>query len=264
MYPYVINSLVKKYLALFTFAIIIVMLLSACASTPDADFTKNNAAKNAFQARLVIGAACNESLATAKQWIESNALLVAENVLRNALNDSCNNGYEQAQLQRLLAYVMSAQKKYVEAIKAYQYVIHSNSLNIVTRSETVYTLAQIHFLTNNYKAVIDVIELALANKLLLDDKSDLLLARSYHRVNRPADALATMQHLVVESEKRGVEIKESWLRLLWLLYFEDKNYQQAMLISQKLIAAYPSGKSRQKISLICDAAKQLELCIYRD
>lgn len=260
MYSYFINSLVKKHLALFTFVIIITMLLPGCASTSNADFTKNNAAKNAFQPRLEIGAACNESLATAKQWIESNALLVAENVLRNALNDSCNNGYEQAQLQRLLAYVMSAQKKYVEAIHAYQYVIHSNSLNIVTRSEAVYTLAQIHFLTNNYKAAIDVIELALANKLLLDDKSDLLLARSYYRVNRNVDALAIMQRLVIKSEESGAELKESWLILLWSLYYEKNDYQEALFVSEKLMTHYPQ-KYLKKKSETCDTAEISYLCL---
>ena len=215
MYKSYFKKSLSKYLLL-----IVILFITACASNPDNGNPQ-------FESRQLIGSACNESLETTRQWIESNALVLAEQELIDALDVSCLNGYEKSQLHRLLAYVMSAQKKYPQAINAYQYVVESKYLDVVTRSEAVYTRAQIQFLTGDYKAVIDGIELAFKDELLLDEKADLLLARSYYRIKSYDNALVIMKRLVANSKGQG-----------------------------------DSDKYQKQLALICNAAKLPQFCSY--
>ena len=191
MYKHCFKKPLSKFLTL-----VAVLFLAACAL----NFDNVN---SQFESRQLIGSACHQSLETTRQWIESYVLALAEQELIDALGVSCLNGYEKSQLHRLLAYVMSAQKKYPQAIKAYQYVVESNYLDVITRSEAVYTRAQIQFLTGDYKAVIDGIKSAFKDELPLDEKADLLLARSYYRIKNYENALIIMKRLIANSEGQG-------------------------------------------------------------
>lgn len=207
---------------LFSTGLLLVAVLFLAACTFNLDNGKPH-----FEPRQFIGSACHQSLEAARQWIESNTLILAEQELINALNVSCLKGYEKSQLHRLLAYVMFAQKKYPQAINAYQYVVESKYLDVVTRSEAVYTRAQIQFLTDDYEAVIDGITLAIKDDLLLDEKTDLLLARSYYRVGNYDNALGILKRLVSNSEEQG-----------------------------------ESDKYQKQLALICNATQLSEFCHY--
>ncbi len=249
-------SFLKHIILLMT-----VVLLAACVSSTNTVVKKDKGIKEgALPSRLTIGVTCKKSLDTARKWIESYSLSTAEKVLLGAYNNDCVSGYEKAQLQRLMAYVMSSQKKYPAAIDAYQYVVDSKYLDLMTRSEAVYTLAQIRFLTEDYEAVVDSINQGLKNDLLLNAESNLLLARSYYRLNRYNDGLAIMEYIIAEQEESGGKVKESWLALLWSLYYENQDYQQAISVSGKLMAHYPKDKYRKKRSHICDVANMSQLC----
>ena len=237
------------------------VLLAACISNNNTTATNSQMIEGgALPSRLVIGSACKKSLDTARQWIESQSLETAERVLIAAFNSQCDSGYEKSQLQRLMAYVMSAQKKYAAAIDAYQYVVDSQYLDLITRSEALYTLAQIRFVTKDYKAVIKSITQGMADEMLLNTEAELLLVRSYYRLNRYDDGLAVMEKIVAEQEQGGGKVKESWLALLWSLYYENQDYQQAISVSGKLMAHYPKDLYRQKRSHICDVANMPQLC----
>ena len=241
--------------------LLVVVLLAGCVSSTHTTVEKNEIVKgDVLPLRLTIGVSCKQSLDTARQWIESYSLLDAERVLLKAYNSDCATGYEKSQLQRLMAYVMSAQKKYSAAIDAYQYVVDSPYLDLLTRSEAVYTLAQIRFLTEDYTAVIAGINQSLADEMLLNTEAELLLARSYYHLNRYSEGLAIMEQIVAAKEQQGNKVKESWLALLWSLYYENQDYQQAMSVSGKLMAHYPKDKYRQKRSHICDVANMPQLC----
>lgn len=215
MYKFCFKKPLSKYLTLLA-----VLFLAACASNLEN-------VNPQFESRQHIGSACNESLETTRQWIESNVLVLAEQELIGALDVSCLNGYEASQLHRLLAYVMSAQKKYPQAIYAYQYVVESKYLDVITRGEAVYTRAQIQFLTGDYKAVVDGIKLAFKDELPLDEKADLLLARSYYRIKSYDNALVIMKRLVANSEGQS-----------------------------------DSDKYQKQLVLICDTAKLPQFCSY--
>ena len=69
-----------------------------------------------------------------------------------------------------------------------------------------------------------------------------------------------MEQIVAAKEQQGNKVKESWLALLWSLYYDNQDYQQAMSVSGKLMAHYPKDKYRQKRSHICDVANMPQLC----
>ena len=158
-----------KYITL-----LVVVLLAGCVSSTHTTVEKDAIVKgDVLPLRLTIGVSCKQSLDTARQWIESYSLINAEKVLLRAYNSDCATGYEKSQLQRLMAYVMSAQKKYSAAIDAYQYVVDSQYLDLLTRSEAVYTLAQIRFLTEDYTAVVVGINQGLVDEMLLNNEAEL-------------------------------------------------------------------------------------------
>lgn len=287
---FVVNIKRSQSLITIAFCVAIVFTLSACVSHSSKKSSQTSANVNNNQSisslpplsyssqtqayrpqnqaylpqKQVISLGCSKALASVQTFIDSGDLVVAEQQLRTILQSQCRSGYETSQISRVLGYVLFSQNKYSAAEIAYQQVVDSQDLDIVSRGKAVHTLAQIRFLRRDYATVVSDIEKARAAQLLIGTELESLLARSYYRLNQQDEALRVMERVVGRSEDDGRAVKESWLEMLWSLYYQQQAYDNAMLVSRKLVSQYPKEKYWQQMAQICAAGQAPQLCHSED
>lgn len=255
--------------AVVCFFLFSLSLLSGCATSPTkqshsvskVDASKIGASQLVNRsAKKTLNKNCSEALALSQQLIEAGDIRTAEKQLQLTLERNCFSAYEQSQIWRLQAYVYSVQRKFPQAIATYQQVVDSAELDIVSRSQALYTLAQIRFINNDYSGVVESIEHGRNLGVVIDNEPESLLARSYHRLNRSDQAIRIMERVIDGSESSGREVKEAWLSLLWSLYYNEQAYRDAVLVGRKLMNYFPKQQYLQQMALICDAGEAADLC----
>lgn len=221
--------------------------------------------------KSVIGAGCNDALATIQSLIEASQLQNAELRAEQALQSDCLSAYESGQLWRLQGYILSAQRKFPAAANAYSKASNAAELDIVTRSKSLYTLTQIYFLMQDYSEVITAVENGRDNGLLIDVEIESLLAKSLYRLDRNDEALAVLErllenrHQLSESyQQLGSRFKESSLVQLWQMYYQQQAYDDALRVSRLLLSAYPKADYWRQVAMLCQSSPQPDNCNSSD
>ncbi|MDG2472832.1 MAG: CDC27 family protein [Pseudomonadales bacterium] len=235
--------------------LVMALLTSACTNLATA-----NRATVLDQQPQTLGAACQRALDQTHGLIQQQRVAEAEYDLLTTAKQSCNSGYEADQLLRLLAYAFSHQQKYPKAIEAYEKLVASQYLDLVTRSEAIYTLAQIHYLQGDYQRVISQLVKANARELLVDDGLQVLVARSYYHRAETAKAQAIMDTIIEQAVATDQVMKEAWLIFSWHLYLDTQSFEQALRVGDQLMAHYPSDQHRYRLRQMCQRGDLLSLC----
>lgn len=240
----------------FTFSCLVILLfLSGCISPPN-----NLPVSIVTDQPQRLGADCQQALDHSHELIQNHKVLEAEKDLKTLARLECKSGYETDQYLRLLAYALSHQKKYPEAIKTYQKIIKSKYLDLVTRSEAVYTLAQVYYLQGDYQSVITQVADANSRQLLIDDDLQVLVARSYYHRADAANAMAIMGPIIQQAVIQDQVIKEPWLVFSWGLYLDSQFFEHALVVGDQLMAHYPNDQYRNRIKIMCQREDLLHLC----
>lgn len=266
--------LASAHLLQLLLAVVVLLAAASCAVAPKSSNgfsvqepgqaitqTPNSQAQVTRQA---IGLECAQRFAQVQALIEARQMEQAESLLLDAQTHHCSTDYEAAQLWRLLGYVHSAQRDYPQAAQAYEQAVQSKHLDIVARSQSLYTLSQIRFIERNYQAVIADIDAGRAAGLLIDIKLESLLVKSLYRVNRIDDALVVLERLFNDSQLSGKQFKEASLAQLWTLYYQREDYDQALAVSRLLVNAYPKNKYWQQVTLLCNQPRAPKHCNSSD
>jgi tetratricopeptide (TPR) repeat protein len=147
--------------------------------------------------------------------------------------------YETAQLYNFYGFVYYAQERYKDSIRAYETVLKQPELPEALRTQTIYTLAQLHFTTEEWQKAIDLINqwLRTANKPSPD--SYILLASAYYQLNSYQEMIAPVEKAMSIAEDRGTPAKEQWWLLLRVAYYELENYKKVKDILEVLVSNWP-------------------------
>ena len=250
-----INHDQARSIAIKIIFIVTYWFLSACTT-----LTHNDVTSIIDHQPQRLSVACQRALDQSHELIREHKVAEAEEDLTLSARLQCNSDYESDQYLRLLAYAFSHQKKYTQAIKVYRQIIASEHLDLVTRSDAVYTLAQIHYLQGDYQHVVSQVIDASAKQMLIDDDLQILLARSYHHRAEADKALAIIDPIIQQAVSKQQIVKETWLVFSWNLYLDAQLFEQAFLVGDQLMAYYPNDQHRLRVRRICQREDLLSLC----
>lgn len=200
--------------------------------------------------RKAVGATCARKLEKVQQFMEEEPadFAGAEKELKGALKRGCKEGFEHSEVNRFLGYVLYSQDKYAEAIAAYLAVVNNEEADPQKRTDTRYTVAQLMYVTEDYKRAAEQLELWMAEAAVVDKGGKILLARSYYTLERKDDSLKLVEEVMAEAEEAGQVPKESWLNFQWVLYYENNSYGKAVKVNHVLLTHYPKVKYWKQIS----------------
>jgi tetratricopeptide (TPR) repeat protein len=149
------------------------------------------------------------------------------------------NDYEKATLYNLYAAVYYAQDKPAKAIDAYTMVLKQPELPEAIRNNTLFALAQMHFVTEDYDKAVVVLKQWF--EVVPEPSADayMLLAQAYYQQEKYAESeRQILDGLRLATERRQTP-KENWLALLRAVYYELDNYERSAKVLEILVRLYP-------------------------
>ncbi|TJY60051.1 tetratricopeptide repeat protein [Sinimarinibacterium sp. CAU 1509] len=149
------------------------------------------------------------------------------------------NDYEKATYWNFMAAVYYAMDNTPKAIESYKQVLKQENLPEAMRSTTLFALAQLHFVTEDYKTAIQI--LGEWFKQAQDPQPDayMLLAQAYYQTGDYSKTEKAVLAGLKKAKERQVQPKENWLALLRAAYYELGNYPRAAKVLELLVAYYP-------------------------
>lgn len=149
------------------------------------------------------------------------------------------NDYERATLYNLYAAVYYAQDNPKKAIEAYSLVLKQPNLAEGLRDSSLYALAQLYFIGEDYATAIQIVKKWLSVVAEPSPDGYALLAQAYYQTQQFDQAEQALKTSLRISKARGQVPKEAALALLRAIYYERKEYAKAAGVLEFLVASHP-------------------------
>ncbi len=192
-------------------------------------------------------------LGKAQEQADANNYPAALQVLEDGLGYKLQklNSYERAQYYNFKGFLYYSQEKYGEALKAYENVLAQENLPAAMEDTTVYTMAQLYFIKEDYQSSIKMMLRWLEYQPAPTAQPLVLLGQAYYSLGT-RDGISEAQ-AKVEFKKaipyilKAIDLykasdkqpKENWYLLLRVMYFEMKENQKVVDILELLINKWP-------------------------
>ena len=176
--------------------------------------------------------------AEAKQYVEAEAVL--DDMLDATSKKSKLNRYELANVYNTYAYLRYAVEDYDGALNYYQKVIDQRpEIPLALEINTLYTVAQLYFLQENWKKGIDTLNTWMSVTDTPSTNAYVLLANGYFQLKDYDKSLSNIQIAIDREEAAGKLPKEQWYNLARFIHFDRDNFRAALDILEILIMYYP-------------------------
>ncbi|SMF20589.1 tetratricopeptide repeat protein [Pseudobacteriovorax antillogorgiicola] len=174
-------------------------------------------------------------LTKAQQLMSTEKYDAALEILQGLEKSLSGNKFGLAQVYQTSGYVYAQSDRFAKASEYFRKTIELNSLPKTPTLNTMYSLAQVLVAEERYIDAVPYIQDYLFNK-------EPQRAEAFFFYGQVLAQLKQMRMAAVQVEK-ALKLtdspKESWLRLLVALYFEQKLYSKAAVILEKLVNIKP-------------------------
>ncbi len=180
-----------------------------------------------------------------KKLTEAQELIEAKNYDAGlaALNDLAQepklSDYEKAQLYNYFAYTYFTLERYEDAIYSYEIVLSQPDLPEALETNSLYTLAQLYFIIENYRKAVDVINRWFTLTANPTENAYMLLGQAYYQLEQYKESLVPLKQAYAMVKGRGDIPKENLLLLLRVDYFNLGDYENMLQMLKELVVHYP-------------------------
>ena len=197
-----------------------------------------------------ISAATYEDLEQAQAFIDTGDLPGALEQLDGLTSRTADlNDNEIAQLHNMRGFVFFSLDRIPEAVAEYTQVLEQgNSLPTGLRQTTLYTLAQLEFVEEEFESALMYVA-AWAEGTDGDNPIPYIFMGQVHYqlMDYPA-AIEQLERGISLAIERDTTVKENWWALLNYLYFEEENWEKVISILQTLQEEYPDDKYTKRLN----------------
>lgn len=187
------------------------------------------------------------SEASYKKLTEAQELIDAKNYAgaKQVLNDMLSrrdrmNGNEIGQIYNMMGFVYFSEEDYGGAIRAYREVLaQGENIPEGLESQTLYTLAQLSFVNEEYQAALDYMERWIRTADNPGADPHIFMGQVYYQMTRYPQAINQIEQGIAIARERGMDVKEQWWALLNFLYFEQENWPKVLEILEILVRDFP-------------------------
>lgn len=211
-----------------------------------------------------------KQLSEAQVAAEAENYQDAVNKLNNLSKDTSLNSYEKAQMYNFYAFIYYSQERYRDAVRAYENVLAQPDLPEAMENGTLYSLAQLYFQIEDYKKSISLMErwFRVANNP--GPEPYVIVAQAHYQLKEYRKALPNIETAMRIAREQGKSVKENWLLLQRLFYYELEDYPKSEQVLKELVRLFPKKIYYTQLSAVYhelnDEAKQLaalELAHYQ-
>lgn len=189
----------------------------------------------------------------ANDW--SGALLVLKEIEKKSQKYT---SFEKANLWNYYGWVYYSLENYKQAIRYYEKVLAEEELSDALQLGTLYTLAQLLFVQEDYRNAIAKLEEWMRIQPIVGADAYVLLAQGYYQLNDMKSALKNINIAVDKYENRAEPKvpKENWYTLQRAIYFDQGNNKKVIEILHKLVRYYPKATYWKQLSGMYGAEEQ--------
>lgn len=153
----------------------------------------------------------------------------------NSLEKQKLNAYEQALMFQTYGFVHAQKGDYQKAIPYFERSLSLDALPNVAQQGMLYSLAGLYTTQEEFQKSIDILSTWFQYEKEPKADAYILMASNYAELKRYLDALPYVKKAISSSEKP----QESWYQLELAIYFEEKQFQNAVTVLKQLVAMWP-------------------------
>jgi tetratricopeptide (TPR) repeat protein len=182
-----------------------------------------------------------KKLTEAQEALDAKNYQQALTVLNAMLSDGRKmNGNEIGQVNNILGFVHFTMENYPAAIKAYEQVLaQGEDIPEGLEVQTLYTLAQLSFVNENYDQALRYMQRWLGKAQNPGPDPHIFMGQVYYQKQDFKSATQQIELGMKIARERNMEIKEQWLALLNFLYYEQENWPKVFDTLEELVVKFP-------------------------
>ncbi|HMB68336.1 MAG TPA: hypothetical protein VKU85_03460 [bacterium] len=180
-----------------------------------------------------------DKLSKAQAATEAGDFAKAREHLQDVEKDKNLSPYEMAQLHTAYGFLEYSREDYAEAVRHYDIAVKQEGLPPAMVSLTLYTLAQLRFVVEDYEGATKGLETWLASAETPGPEPYVLLAQGYYKLERYEPALAALANAFRIAQGSGRTVQESWYLLKRVLHYELGDWKNVVAVLETLVARFP-------------------------
>ena len=179
-------------------------------------------------------------LAEAQEFIETKEFARAKEHLNKLLDRRRLNGNERGQIYNLLAFVALEQEDNRAAIRNLELVLNEgDQITEGLETSVLYTLAQLHYLEENYSRALQFMDRWLAKQTSPSPQPHVFIGQVYFQMENIPKAVEHIEKAIEIAQASNLEVKENWWAMLRYFYYELENLPKAIDILRILVRDFP-------------------------
>jgi tetratricopeptide (TPR) repeat protein len=150
--------------------------------------------------------------------------------------------YEKTNVLNYIGFIYYSTDNIKGAISTYKELLSIEDLEPQLRKQTVYTMAQLQTMEENYPEALKLLELWFTLEPNPGPQPYILYAQNLYQSNRYPEMVKPIETAIAVAEKRNTEVKEDWYVLLNFAYFQQENYRMVRDIQKILLVKWPKKR----------------------
>lgn len=178
----------------------------------------------------------------AQELIDADESQEALKILNSLKGKKGITEYELQNVLNYIGFVNYNLENIPAAMAAYEEMIRIPSIEDQIKKSTLYTLAQLNTMQENYVKAIGLLDEYYVLETNPPPDSYILYAQNLYQESRYQDMVKPIETAISEAQRRELEPKEDWYVLLNFAYFQQENYEKVRDIQKILLSSWPKKR----------------------
>jgi tetratricopeptide (TPR) repeat protein len=178
----------------------------------------------------------------AQEAIEADNEQGALKILKSLKSKKGLTEYELQNVLNYIGFVYYNLEQIPQAMATYEEMLRIPSLEEQIRKQTLYTLAQLSTMEEDYNKALRLLDQWFALESNPAPDPYILYAQNLYQVSRYAEMVKPIETAMAVAVKREKEVKEDWYVLLNFAYFQQENYEKVRDIQKILLVKWPKKR----------------------
>ncbi len=183
-----------------------------------------------------------DKITKAQEAVDAKKYNDALKILNNMRKGGKLTEYELQNVLNYVGFVYYNMDNITEAMKAYEEMIRIPSIEDQIKKSTVYTLAQLNTMEENYDKSLSLLDEYFVLEINPASDPYILYAQVLYQLNRYADMVKPIRNAMDIAVKREKEVREDWYVLLNFAYFQQEDYAMVRDIQKTLLMKWPKKR----------------------
>ena len=183
-----------------------------------------------------------DKIQQAQEKVEAEEYKGALRILENLNRSDKLTEYEKSNVLNYIGFVHYNMGNTKAAIATYEEMLRIPSLEDQVKKQTIYTLAQLATMEEQYPKAIRLIEQWFTLEPNPAPEPYILYAQNLYQESRFSDMIKPIETAMEVAKKRNKPVKEDWYVLLNFAYFQQENYRKVRDIQKILLVNWPKKR----------------------